>query len=550
MDCTHIVVGSGSSGCVVAARLAEDSRNSVVLIEAGGRDWHPLIHIPLGMGRLLFNGLYNWNYSTEPQPSTKNRSIPWLRGKVLGGCSSINGMVFMRGQPADYDAWADQGNEGWSFADVFPYFKKAEGHVDRADAFHGQNGPVKVSTVKSGHPIDAAIVRSGSQAGYEVTSDFNGRKQEGFGYFDFNINRGRRVSSAKAYLDRKRVNLRIITNAHVTKVLFDGTRAMGVEYMKNGKLQSSRASSEIVISAGVMNTPQILMLSGIGDGQALSAMGIPVVSDLPGVGKNIQDHAGMHLLYTCPLPLTTHSLLRVDRAAAAMIQASVFRTGPASMMPTAVGAVTRSSPDVNLADLMLHYYMGLGIAGLRIPYIYPFKRTIFDQEGFRFGAELLQPRSRGEIRLRNGNPFTPPIFLANDLTDDDDVRVLRAGFRQIREVMKQPAIQPFIKEEIAPGSEINSDDEVDDWMRGALRSMHHQVGSCRMGNDRMAVLDSELRVRGVTGLRVADASIMPTHVRANTHAPCLMIGEKAADLIMGRQSISPENPYDRERAVA
>jgi choline dehydrogenase len=537
MDWTHVVVGAGSAGCVVAARLSEDPHNRVLLLEAGGRDWNPMFHIPLGTGKLLRDGLYGWRYETEPEAATGGRRIRWPRARVLGGCSSINGMVYSRGSASDYDGWAAAGNRGWSYAEVLPYFLRSETHVDRVGSpWHGHEGPLRVSRARSDNPIYQAFIEAGVQAGFARADDFCEPAPEGFGRNDFNIADGRRCSAARAFLQPAlaRANLTVLTHAQALRVLFEGRRAVGVAYERGGMQHVARAGAEVVLCGGVVNSPTLLMHSGIGDAAALAALGIPTVHHLPGVGRNLQDHCVAHLRFTCPQPITLHSLIRFDRAVLAMLRAALFRSGPATSFPAEAAAYTRSRPGLPAPDLQWNCVIGLGSSRLRVPGLYPWRPTELEQDGITLGVYLLRPRSTGQVALASADPRDPPRLSAGYLTDRADVAVLQAGVRQVRHVAGQPALAPYVSGELAPGPQVRTDDEIEAWLRASVQSAHHQVGTCAMGRGPAAVVDDQLRVHGVERLRVVDASVMPAQVGGNPQAPVLMIAEKGADLLRGR----------------
>ncbi|HEX2510382.1 MAG TPA: GMC family oxidoreductase N-terminal domain-containing protein, partial [Microvirga sp.] len=430
-ECDYVIVGAGSAGCVLAARLSEDAGRTVLLAEAGGRDWNPLLHIPLGSGKLLRRGLHGWKYVTEPNPGLGGRRLPWTRGRVLGGSSAINGMVYVRGHPSDYDGWAMRGNEGWSFRDVLPYFRRAEGHRDRSEPDWGTTGPLGIARAKSPNPLYEAFIRAGGDAGYPVSDDI-GRGAEGFGRFDFNIVDGRRCSAARAYLApvRSRVNLAVRTGHQATRILFEDRRAVGVEFATRGGRTTVRARREVIVCGGTANSPQLLMLSGVGEADHLRALGIPVVHELTGVGKNLQDHVDVPVRFAIREALSLHALIRIDRIAVAMIEAVVRRTGPATSFPTEAGAFLRSSPDAEVPDLQIHFSISLGGGRVRVP---PFDRLFFanplEREGFQIRMCVLRPKSRGEIRLASADAFAKPLIVSNCLSDGSDLELLASRRR-------------------------------------------------------------------------------------------------------------------------
>ncbi|MGY4353027.1 choline dehydrogenase [Bradyrhizobium sp. GM7.3] len=488
------------------------------------------IQIPIGTGKLLRNGLHSWMVLTEPDSAVAGRRQSWTSGRVIGGSSSINGMIYVRGHRSDYDHWCNLGNPGWSYADVLPYFLKAEGHASRNGALHNQRGPLRVRKAASSNPMYSAFIRAGVEAGFAECDDFNGESQEGFGRYDFTIHRGRRWSTARAYLDaaRQRSNLHVVTRARATRVLFEGRRAVGIEYRRSGRNVRVMADAEVILSAGAIHSPSLLLLSGIGDARALTDLGITPIANLPEVGRNLQNHPSLSLFFGCTQPLTMHGLLRADRAALMMAQALSLRSGPGTSFPAEAGAFTRTRSDLAVPDLQWYLILGMGQSALRWP---GFRRGRLDREGFTIGVSLLRPESRGTVSLASIDPFAPPRIRHGYLSAPADLTTLIASVSQVRKLAAQPALAPYISDEIAPGPDIRREDEVCDWIRATVTSAKHPVGTCRMGSDNTAVVDPELRVRGFEGLRVVDASVMPTIVGGNTNAPTIMIAEKAADLI-------------------
>ncbi|EPX85114.1 GMC family oxidoreductase [Salipiger mucosus] len=525
-----IVIGSGSAGATAAGRIAMQGGARVMVIEAGGRDWNPLLRVPLMTGILLRNRYANWFYHTEPEPNLGNRRIFWPRGKVLGGSSAINGMVWTRGLPSDYDHWAQMGLPDWSWDKVLRSYREIEGHWAGETEVHGGSGPQRLSTYDAINPLSQAFLDAGQQAGHARTSDFNGPAPDGVGRYDYTISGGRRMSAASAFLDpaKEGGNLQVLTGARVLRIVTERGRATGVELAIGRRRVTVHAGHEIILSAGTVNSPQILMLSGIGPADALRGHGIDVVADSPGVGQNLRDHLLVRVEYDCTQPVTLHNLLRADRAGMALLEALGRGTGPAARFPLEAGAFLRSDPALDEADLQAHFLPGRSTAAVRMPFGGQPDRG----HGFFANVYQMRPDSTGEIALRSADPFDAPSIRPNYLSAPRDLAVLRSGVRQLREIFAQPAFDAFRGAECAPGPDRQTDAELDAWIRQVADTVFHPVGTCRMGADPASVVDGQLRLRGIEGLRVADASVMPTMPSCNTGAPSQMIGAKAADFVI------------------
>ncbi|TMC23311.1 MAG: choline dehydrogenase [Chloroflexi bacterium] len=515
----YIIVGAGSAGCVLANRLTADPNCTVLLLEAGGSDQRPEVQTPAAFPNLLRTPL-DWAYSTEEQPHLHNRKLYWPRGKMLGGSSSLNAMVYIRGDHLDYDEWRNLGNEGWGDKDVLPYFKKAQHQERGASKYHGSDGPLNVADPRSPNALAYAFIAAGQQLAIARNDDFNGTKQEGVGLVQLTQKRGQRHSSATAYLKPilGRPNLSVLTHAHATRILVEEKRAIGVTYQQNGQLHEARAGREIILCGGAINSPQLLLLSGIGPADQLKALELPVIVDLPGVGQNLQDHLGMAVAYHCSKPIT---LLQIDTFWN-KLQYMFWKKGPLASNLAEAAAFVRTRPELQLPDVEI----------LLVP-LYLSNQPISPapEHSFTFVCALLRPQSSGEITLCSNNPLDPPRIQPNYLACDADLQVMIDGVKLCRRWAQTRALAPFRGEEITPGEDVQSDEQIAEAIRARADTIFHPVGTCKMGNDAMAVVDHELRVHGITGLRVADASIMPTLIRGHTNAPAIMIGEKAADLV-------------------
>jgi choline dehydrogenase len=523
-----IVTGAGSAGCAVAARLSENGRYRVLLLEAGGRDINPWIHIPLGYAKTYTDPRVNWMFDSEPEAQLNGRILYQPRGKVLGGTSSINGMVYMRGTPRDYDGWRQRGCEGWGYDDVLPYFRKAENQQRGADEFHGVGGPLNVSEpVRSA--LGDAMVKAAIEAGIPPNDDFNGARQDGAGYYQTTTVNRRRWSSARAYLGaaRGRRNLTVETQAHATRVVFEGARAVGVEYRTPHGRKSARARGEIVVSGGVYGSPQLLQLSGLGPGDLLAAFGIPVVREMAGVGKNLHDHFNTYLVWRCARKVTLNDLASSPlRKLMSGVQYVFTRSGHLSNAGIYAGAFVRSDPRLEQPDLQINMFGWSTYERLRTGMKpHPFS-------AFTLSPVHLRPEGRGTVRIKSADPLAPPAIRFNFLASDYDFQALIYGTRLCREIARQPALQPYVVEEVVPGDACRSDDEIVEEIRVRGVSNLHPVGTCRMGHEVDAVVDPRLRVHGIEALRVADASIMPQIPGGNTNAPAIMIGEKCAAMIL------------------
>tara|TARA_R110002110_G_scaffold376568_2_gene586699 strand:- start:207391 stop:209034 length:1644 start_codon:yes stop_codon:yes gene_type:complete len=526
----YVIVGAGSAGCVLANRLTEDGRYRVLLLEAGGKDTNPWLHIPLGYGKVFDDPKVNWCYATEPDPTCNGRRIVQPRGKVLGGSSSINGMVYIRGNAADYDHWRQLGNTGWSYDDVLPYFRKLEDNARGADEFHGTGGPQAVSEQRDFHPLGRAHLEAAVQAGYPLNPDFNGATQDGFGRYQVTQRTGRRWSTARGYLRpaRKRPNLTVETGAFANRVLFEGKRAVGVEYAVGDEVRVVRPKAEVILALGAFNSPQLLQLSGVGPAALLREHGIDVVADMPGVGTGMQDHYLVRMVYRCKQPVTLNDVMQSRlRSAGTLLRYALFRRGMMAMAAVPTGGFFRSDPSLDSPDLQHHIvlYSNGGATGKH-------GSTLHEFSGLSATIIMLRPESRGAVEIGSANPRDAPLIKSRYLAAENDSRALMRGVRAVQEIMRQPALEPFVGERIEPGADVVTDDDVIEYLRNFGNTGFHPTSTCRMGVDETAVVDPRLRVHGFEGLRVVDASIMPAVTSGNTNAPTIMIAEKASDMIL------------------
>lgn len=528
----YIIVGSGPAGCAIAARLSEDPGVNVLLLEAGGKDWHPLIHMPAGFAKMT-KGIASWGWSTVPQKHMKGRVFWYTQAKVLGGGSSINAQIYTRGNAMDYDAWADEeGCTGWSYREVLPYFKRAEDNQRFLDDYHGSDGPMGVSNPIAPLPICEAYFKAAQQMGIPFNPDFNGAQQEGVGYYQLTQRDAKRSSATSAYLKpaRHRKNLIVRTGVQVLRVLVENGRATGVEIASGNERQTLHANAEVIVTSGAIGSPKLLLHSGIGPADHLKSVGVDVVHDLPGVGTNMQDHLDLFTISECTGDHTYDSYAKLHRTAWAGIQYFLLKKGPAASSLFETGGFWYADQNAQQPDIQFHLGLGSGIeAGVEK----------LNNAGVTLNSAFLHPRSRGTVRLGSNDPGDMPLIDPNYWSDPYDIEMSIKGLRIARDIMRQPALEPFVEREVIPGGDDDSDEALFNYACRMAKTDHHPVGTCKMGVGEMAVVDPELKVHGIEGLRVCDSSIMPRVPSSNTNAPTIMVGEKAADIIRGLEPLPP-----------
>jgi 4-pyridoxate dehydrogenase len=531
-----IIIGAGSAGCVLANRLGEDASKSILVLEAGGHDRHWLLRLPIGVAKVWNAPRFNWAYQSEPEPFADDRSIYHPRGKVVGGSSSINMMAYVRGNHRDFDRWRQKGLDGWSYADVLPYFKRAEHWEGGGSTYRGSRGPLRTQKGRAQDPVFTALVAAAPQLGYRVNDDYNGASQDGFTRVQFTAGDGRRYSAARAYLHPAitRGNVALETRALVTGLLFEGKRAVGVEYLQYGNRRQARAR-EVILSGGAFNSPQLLLLAGIGPAEEIARVGVTPRIDLPGVGKNLQDHTAIRLAYARKSPSRIPTELRLDRLTLSMLQAIFFGTGFAADPPGGMTAFVKSAPEQDIPDLQLFISNAALIAREWFP---GWRPPAYD--GFTMRACHLRPESRGAVTLASSDPTAKARVLNNFLSTDADRCALRSAFKILRGIVVTAPFAPIMASELSPGTDVQSDIEIDAFIRKTLDTVYHPVGTCRMGKDENAVVGIDFRVRGVEGLRVVDASVFPDLTGGNINAVVMMVAEKASDVIRGAAPLSAE----------
>ncbi len=536
-DFDFIIIGAGSAGCVLADRLSADGKNRVLLLEFGGSDRSIFIQMPAALAYPMHSKKYNWGYESEPEPALNGRRLSCPRGKGLGGSSSINGLVYVRGNPMDFERWQDEhGAKGWGYAQVLPYFKRAEGRQEGGDAYRGGDGPLSTAYGTLNNPLHHAWLEAAQQAGYALTEDYNGFRQEGFGRMDMTVRDGTRCSAAKAYLypARKRANLQIVQHALATRIVFDGTRAVGVDYIRAGKTCTAYASREVILSGGPINSVQLLKLSGIGPAAELQSHGIKVIADRPGVGANLQDHLEFYFQMACTKPVSLYRQANLLGKALAGAQWLFLRSGIGATNHFESCGFIRSRAGIPYPDIQYHFFpMAINYDG----------SALATEHGFQAHVGPMRSKSRGSVTLRSADPRDPPHIRFNYMSHPDDWVDMRACVRLTREIFQQPAFAPWRGREIQPGADCTTDEQIDAFIADKVESALHPSCTCKMGapDDPMAVVDPELRVIGVTGLRIADSSVMPAITTGNLNAPTIMIGEKAADHILGKPLLAPSN---------
>ena len=533
----YIIVGAGSAGCVLANRLTEDKQTRVLLLEAGGSDTSPFIQMPSALSIPMNKAKYNWFYYTEPEPQLANRQLHCPRGKVLGGSSSINGMAYVRGNALDFETWQELGASGWSYADVLPYFRKAERYAEGGNSYRGDQGLLRTSNGSLTNPLYRAFINAGIQAGYPATDDMNGYQQEGFGRMDMTVGDGRRWSTARGYIQpaKTRPNLKIVLHAYANKIDIQGNRASGIQYQQDNIIRRALAEREVILAGGPINSPQLLMLSGIGPGEELQQKAIPVKVDLPGVGANLMDHLELYIQQSCSQAISLYRSLNPLAKLAIGTRWLLFKDGLGATNHFESGGFIRSHAGIRWPDIQYHFLpAAISYDG----------NSVAQGHGFQAHAGPMRSKSRGWVKLRSPDPRAKPKVFFNYMSHDDDWQEMRAAIHLTREIFAQPAFDDFRGSELAPGPNLQSDAELDDFVRHHVESAYHPCGTCKMGTDRMAVVDPQCRLHGIAHLRVVDSSIMPQITTGNLNAPTIMIAEKAADMIRGFDPLpASDAPY-------